>query len=234
MTDSARPTTIRGRAVAWAIATTIATTIVAVLAISVGGGAVSALLAVRESGSGVLSSAVTAAVYVWLIAVPVAIGAGVALGIGLPATAFVRTGTSEQSRFLAKCGVLGIVGALALWPLAALGGVVSTTWTVHWLNDVPTAQVSHFVWMALELSVGQWSAAYTLLAAAAAAVVPALIQYRAPTSEHRIRRALSATAAILALCAILGTAHALYLNRPVTMDAAAHGSGVSPHPVAAR
>lgn len=218
----------------WAIATTIASAIVAVLLISVIGGAVSALLAVRESGSGVLSSSVTAAIYVWLIAIPVAVGAGVALGIGLPATAFVRTGTRERSRFLAKCGALGAVGALVLWPLAALGGVVSTTWTVHCLNGVPTDQVSHFVWMALELAVGQWSAAYTLLAAAAAALVPALMQYRAPTSEHRIRRALSATAAVLALCAILGTAHALYLNRPVTTNAAAHGSGVSPHPVAAR
>ncbi|MFD3707059.1 hypothetical protein ACFWUP_28310 [Nocardia sp. NPDC058658] len=226
MTDSALSTS--RRAMRRAIATTVASAIVATLLISVIGGMVGSLLAVREFGSDVLSSSATAASYLWLIVLPLAIGAGVAVGVGLPATAFVRVGARERAGFLVRCGVLGVVGTVVLWPFAALGGVVSTTWAVHWLNGAATERVSHFAWVLLQTWAGQWSYAHTLLTAVAGAVTPVLFQNSVGYGDrHRLRRALLAAASVLTLCAILCAAHALYLNRPVTMTTAAPGSAQS-------
>ncbi|MEV6219649.1 hypothetical protein [Nocardia sp. NPDC051833] len=115
------------------MATTVASAVVTVLVFAAIGGAMSTAIAAALHTPDRLTVLATGGVYLWMVVVPVTIGAGVTVGIGLPAAALADSAIAGRSprAFLGRCGAAGIAGAAVLWPFAALSGVVAATWTAR-------------------------------------------------------------------------------------------------------
>ncbi|MEV0062757.1 hypothetical protein [Nocardia sp. NPDC050718] len=219
MSDATRSGAVTGRpnsGLGWAVATAAASAVVTVLVFAAIGGAVSTGIAAAVHAPDRLTVLATGGVYLWMVVVPVAIGAGVTVGIGLPAAALADSAIAGRSprAFLGRCGAAGIAGAAVLWPFAALSGVVAATWTAR-LVDGATADSASRIIMRVLRSVDDWSFGYTLLTAVLGALAPVFLPRRTGVSNNRI---LAATAALFAVCAVVFAAHATYLNRPVAPE----------------